>query len=584
MPKADIVPSLLRLGSAIVNAGGTTPLQLTVANRGTATAQSVAVTISFVSGATTSRAASLNIGTLLAGASGTVATTLTAPMLTGTYTVLVAATTPDQETSTENNTATTTLGVSSVPTPLPPPPVAGCTHYASPSGGGNGSSPSSPLRVRDFWAVAGPGKTLCLLDGTYTGWGSIVQPTPGLSGTAAAPITVRALNDGKALVDGNWVKSHNPLKLENNHWFVIEGINFRNSWGVGVAITDGSSHNILRRIVAWDASMKINTHVAGVFGSSHDNLLEDFAAFGTGRKVFEMAHGPKNNTCRRCWFRWEGTTMFGSKGASPYYNANGSLFENVLVTRSLESMPQTFRNEDKENHTLFTDGEPLKPYAVLENDSMREAAPAPTNSTILGSIIYAKATDRMPKRIGGGLDPDPSATPMLRSFGASGVTFRDVVVVVSPQNPRFALHPGWMLMGRSDFVTENNTATRITSIRTDAPRFKQTGERGDSFHPTMWTVSGLSAGTSLAAVQSPWQNTSTTGARVCNRIVNGVTTDQPLWPWPMNERIKQATAMAGSQSEPCTFCVGGRLPRTATDVTADLEELLGPIAPQCKSH
>src|SRR5688572_30442984 len=73
----------------------------------------------------------------------------------------------------------------------------GCDYYASPTGTGNGLSSSTPFRISKFWSVAAPGKTLCLLDGTYTGADSMINPPDNLNGTANAPITVRALNDGK---------------------------------------------------------------------------------------------------------------------------------------------------------------------------------------------------------------------------------------------------------------------------------------------------------------------------------------------------------------------------------------------------
>jgi hypothetical protein len=111
-PIADIVPTALTLGTPSIVAGGTTPLTLAVSNRGTATAQSVAVTIALGTGDAASQVASVNVGTLSAGASGTVATTLTAPMAAGTHTVTATATTPDPEASTSNNTATTSLTVS----------------------------------------------------------------------------------------------------------------------------------------------------------------------------------------------------------------------------------------------------------------------------------------------------------------------------------------------------------------------------------------------------------------------------------------------------------------------------------------
>jgi hypothetical protein len=86
----------------------------------------------------------------------------------------------------------------------------------------------------------------------------------------------------------------------------------------------------------------------------------------------------------------------------------------------------------------------------------------------------------------------------------------------------------------------------------------------------------------LASVPSPW--TTTTGANLCYRYVNGVKSTQPLWPWPMNERIKAATAMAGNYAGPCPTCSGPmRANRVATDVMAEIEVLLGKIPDQCKS-
>src|SRR5262249_6248067 len=75
-----------------------------------------------------------------------------------------------------------------------------CTHYASPDGGGDGISQSSPFQIADFWSVAGPGTTLCLLDGTYQDATNMIVPPVGISGTSTAPITVRALNDGGVFI------------------------------------------------------------------------------------------------------------------------------------------------------------------------------------------------------------------------------------------------------------------------------------------------------------------------------------------------------------------------------------------------
>ena len=77
-----------------------------------------------------------------------------------------------------------------------------CNYYASPTGTGNGLSQSSPFKISNFWSLAKPGYVLCLLDGTYTGSSSMIFPPENLNGSSGAPITVRALNDGKVLI--NW--------------------------------------------------------------------------------------------------------------------------------------------------------------------------------------------------------------------------------------------------------------------------------------------------------------------------------------------------------------------------------------------
>ena len=50
----------------------------------------------------------------------------------------------------------------------------------------------------------------------------------------------------------------------------------------------------------------------------------------------------------------------------------------------------------------------------------------------------------------------------------------------------------------------------------------------------------------------------------------------------MNQRIKEAVGAAGAYSGPCQACVGKFPVRAAVDVTADMEELLGPIPAACR--
>jgi hypothetical protein len=495
----------------------------------------------------------------------------------------------------------------------PPPTQTRCDYYASQGGTGSGMSVSTPFRVRNFFAIARPGKTLCLLDGTYQGAESMIAPSMyarGVSGNSSAPITVKALNDGAVTIDGQFVRR--PVSLNDNSWWVFEGFNAKNGANSSTSctatsgtapnnvihLTNGSNNNIFRRIVAWDACIAGNSLIIGMAANSSNNLFEDVAAFGTARKIFQPHGGSNNNTCRRCWFRWEGSlagSAMGALGMTMFYKATGGTFENILVTWSGESMPETYTDGAGRAVTNF---DVPSAGGILTVDRLESTTtPKHADISLRGSISYTKATDRLPS-LGNGAAAGVTISG-VRIFGASRITLTDVVRVMSPRHPRFNQHLGFALTRREhncvglhhipsasgcEDPVIGNSATRLTSIR---GTHSSGNNVGDSFgtngvsgrdNETDWTVTGVSAGTSLAAVQSPWQNTSMSGARLCYRW--GTTT--PLWPWPMNERIKAATAAAGVYRGPCPTCVGGRGVRTTTDVTADIEELLGTIPTSCR--
>jgi len=68
----------------------------------------------------------------------------------------------------------------------------------------------------------------------------------------------------------------------------------------------------------------------------------------------------------------------------------------------------------------------------------------------------------------------------------------------------------------------------------------------------------------VSSITSPY--TGLQGANLCYRYVNGQLTRQPLWPWPMNERITDAMRQSG---------------RPPVDVTQTVQSLLGPVPFQC---
>jgi hypothetical protein len=171
------------------------------------------------------------------------------------------------------------------------------TYCASPTGGGDGRSESSPFQIADFWQQAKPGDALLLLDGRYTGDRSMVRPPQGLKGAPKQPITVRALHDGRVEIDGE--NRRKTVHLYHNDYFVLEGYNVH---GAG-----GGRDN------------------ATAVELSQDNLVQDCVletTFVHNLSVNSFANG---NVYSRITTR---SARFDHHGGAPYEN----LFTQIVVT------------------------------------------------------------------------------------------------------------------------------------------------------------------------------------------------------------------------------------------------------------
>ena len=540
LPMADVVLTTLSLGASAISTGSSTPLTVTVSNRGTATAQSVAVVISLAANAATSEVGAVNVGTLAPGTSGTIATTLIAPTAPGTYMVVATARTTDRESDTANNTMNTTVAVAAPPAPTSTETVpVSCDYYASPTGGGTGLSTSSPFRIIDAWSVLAPGKTLCLLDGMYRGDASMIDPPDNLGGIAGKPITVRALNDGRVLIDGQ--ATRRPVFLNFNDYFVLEGFNAANSNESVVRIVR-SKNNIVRRVAAWDA-YDGNTEVIGTSASDY-LVFEDVAAWGIARKTYSASQGGNNVTCRRCFGRWEGSHVVGPKMTFGFaYNNYNMTIENSIGTWSGERMKQQYTLLDYfgkpwtgSTAGTYTNFEVEQPYGIYAVD--RLDGDKNSNSKILGSIAYVTGSDRF------------NAGQLLFSTNINAMQFANTIAYVQPGTHAAK---GFSLHGVSGFVPAL-TARSLTAISGTSSVMSQE-----------WDVSDVQLGRTLLEVASPFAGSA--GAQICTRYKDGILTSEPLWPWPMNQRIIDAMVQSG---------------RNAVDVTATIEQLLGPIPSRCR--
>ena len=145
------------------------------------------------------------------------------------------------------------------------------------------------------------------MDGTYTeATTGLVQPNVR-NGQPGNPITIKAINDGQAVIDGQG--ENYPVRLGDNwgphgaisDWFVVEGLVARNG-GLGAIRIEKGNHNVLRRVSAYNASPDDNSLVLAINWGS-DNLVEDCVVAGTGRYMINVFTS-NNNTVRRCFTQW----------------------------------------------------------------------------------------------------------------------------------------------------------------------------------------------------------------------------------------------------------------------------------------
>ncbi|MBN1672280.1 MAG: hypothetical protein JXR37_14670 [Kiritimatiellae bacterium] len=441
-------------------------------------------------------------------------------------------------------------------------------YYASPAGGGDGRSAESPFKIADFWAVAKPGDTLLLLDGVYRGADSMIAPpekkdSPGnLGGEPGKPITVRALNDGKVEIDG--AHKHIPVCLRHD-WFVLEGFNAHSSRG-GVVSLSRANHNVIRRICAWD-SADGNTSTFGVHHGEH-NLIEDCAGWGIARKIYSGSYFGDYLTLRRCWGRWEGCHHIGPKKTYTLaYENYHMLIENCLGTWSGERV--------KEEYALIVSNKPEHPKA---NQKMRNHAVDQAqaifgfdgigkyphksqyaNSRLLGCMAYLHGTDRF----------QGHSCFVINKLNS--IDFANNVAYIEPgahpEKYTFRLGGAGRINSGRTAGGENLKACSLTGI----------GGTGSEIKNDVWGGEHVLEGASVAELFGNGDNayTSKRGADIYHRYKDGVLTDEPLWPWPMDQRIKEAMARSGSRS--VTHGMQNVPEGMDGTVTGAIQSMFGPI-------
>lgn len=379
--------------------------------------------------------------------------------------------------------------------PLPPP-----THFASPTGGGDGTE-GSPFLISDFLALPpSDGDVLGLVDSfAYAGADSLIQPASGVHG-GDNRILIRAINDGQVRIDGG---GDFVVNLVNNRRWWIQGLDVHNGDTQVVRIADGSDGCIVRRTIAWDGHPSLNGAIWDIAGSE-DVLIEDFGGFGEGRRVFQSSQFHRAVTWRRGWGMWnEWTTLDDVKKALQMgYQGHDDIAENLFMTWDEEvDSPGGQRG-------VFTYGRIDKPTGVSKNQ----------NTKLLGSMAYLLS----------GANPGDLQQLVDVFHTVYGNTIKDVVLLLQQEIRRFAV--------LREQIETGSVYRDITQIGSPTEANSVAGG---------WTQTNVETHATIGAAPNPFQATMGAGARLWYRYVDGVLTSDPLWPWPMDARLRAALTASG---------------------------------------
>jgi hypothetical protein len=206
------------------------------------------------------------------------------------------------------------------------------TYYISPFGsdGNSGTSCNNAWKTFSYAqdsARAWCGDTLYLCDGTYNAdeGGITVEP----SCTSGNAFTIKAVNEGFAIVDGDY--SRTPFEIDNKNYIIVEGIHFKES-DSNVIDLDTADNLIFRRVTARDVyNPENNYHVWRITGVTN-SLFEDCAGWGNGRNIVLIYKPSHHITLRRFYMQYHDKQSIHGPGCSQVYGSHNILYENVICT------------------------------------------------------------------------------------------------------------------------------------------------------------------------------------------------------------------------------------------------------------
>ncbi len=429
------------------------------------------------------------------------------------------------------------------------------TYYVSPGGSDNNSGTNTSSPWGTFSHALGflkAGDTLYLMDGVYYQ----VLHVDNLSGTASSYINIYSLNDGGAIIDGQF--SDQPVYVANSSYINLKGFAARNSNG-SVVKTYKSNHILFQRVTAHDSIGGYNGE-GSVFLPYMSSYItfEDCAGWGQATKIM-TTQSSDHITYRRCFGIWEkinngnGWPVVGPE----FYDTSYSIAENnvsMALNPGANGAMVASQNWTSSNHGDYDQ--------FLGNVVMGK-------NLDYGAILTAYYADLANDVYKNNVIISPEYGFLLR---ASGNVSNNTVInangfVEQQNNNNFTINVS---------ANSNSFSTGGTAIDVGSGNFSSSNNNIYNFSTNYY---GTSAGTNDTH-NNPSYNTSTygngayllgptssvsgKGATILYQYQNGQLTNTPLWPWPMEDRIKKETGIS------VTYEANGGLWKTLDGVYSNL--------------
>jgi hypothetical protein len=293
------------------------------------------------------------------------------------------------------------------------------------------------------------------------------------------------------------------------------------------------SHNVLRRVSVYDGDTDDNTMNVLLWGN--DNLLEDIVSAGTGRYMINV-YTSTGNTVRRAftmWKSWDGRHFCGvtwpNGNQIGVYNASDTTIENSIAY-----------------------GRALTGIFIQANADNAKAV----NNQILGSmaLLMGRDYDGSVWTYGTG-QTQPASRPGPTADRWNGRSCDDAITNFAGGNQR----TGFSLWGQGD--VRDNVYRDVLAVGNMSTGLSIAHPSGDGAVGTIVDhVTLYDNGAQLADYETPYggnilldgSDVAITNSRIANsewanqgegarfqyRYVNRQLTNEPLWPWPMEDRIK----------------------------------------------